>query len=58
MQMMIPLSLPRSADDMRKYGIGTILDLRRMDRPCKKKGKKIDRMRTIARIARKVPFGL
>ena len=32
----------------------TILDLRRMDRPCKKKGKKIDKLRTVARAARKV----
>ena len=25
-----------SADEMRRYGVRTILDLRRMDRPCKK----------------------
>lgn len=43
-----------SADDMRRYGIQTILDLRRMDRPCKKKGKRIDKLRTAVRFARKV----
>lgn len=43
-----------SAEDMRRYGISTILDLRRMDRPCKKKGKKIDKLRTAVRFARKV----
>ena len=43
-----------SADDMRRYGVRTILDLRRMDRPCKKKGKKIDKLLTAARAARKV----
>lgn len=32
----------------------TILDLRRMDRPCKKKGKKMDKLRTAARAVRKV----
>ena len=43
-----------SADDMRRYSIQTILDLRRMDRPCKKKGKRIDKLRTAVRFARKV----
>ena len=47
-----------SADDMGRYGIQTILDLRRMDRPCKKKGKRIDKLRTAVRFARKVlPIG-
>ncbi len=57
MQIMVHLFLARSGDDMRKCGIRTILDLRRMDRPCKKKGKKVDRIHTVARIVRKVRFG-
>ena len=48
------VNVARSADDMRRYGIQTILDLRRMDRPCKKKGKRIDKLRTAVRFARKV----
>ncbi len=43
-----------SGEDMERYGVQTILDLRRMDRPCKKKGKKIDQIRLAGRYVQKV----
>ena len=39
---------------MERYGIKTILDLRRMDRPCKKKGKKTEQLKLAGRYMRKV----
>jgi hypothetical protein len=47
-----------SGEDMKRFGVKTILDLRRMDRPCKKKGRQIDRLRFVLRYARKVGFTL
>ena len=46
-----------SGADMERYGIKTILDLKRMDRPCKKKGKKIDQLRLAGRYIQKVRPG-
>lgn len=43
-----------SGEEMERYGVHTVLDLRRMDRPCKKKGKKIDQIRLAGRYAQKV----
>lgn len=43
-----------SGEDMKRYGVQTVLDLRRMDRPCKKKGKKIDQIRLAGRYVQKV----
>jgi hypothetical protein len=34
---------------MKAIGVRTILDLRRMDRPCKKKGKVMDQVRLAGR---------
>lgn len=43
-----------SAPDMKALGVRTILDLRRMDRPCKKKGNVLDTVRLVGRYAVKV----
>ncbi len=40
-----------SAPDMKAIGVKTILDLRRMDRPCKKKGRFVDKVRLVGRYA-------
>lgn len=47
------LCLCASAPDMKAIGVRTILDLRRMDRPCKKKGKFVDKVRLVGRYAMK-----
>ncbi|CAL8466634.1 g6170 [Coccomyxa elongata] len=44
-----------SGEDMERYGVHTVLDLRRMDRPCKKKGNKIDQIRLAGRYVQKGP---
>ncbi|KAK9841869.1 hypothetical protein WJX81_008362 [Elliptochloris bilobata] len=46
-----------SADEMRRYGMRTILDLRRMDRPCKKAASNVHeaRMRRLGTIISKGP---
>lgn len=46
----------RSADEMRRYGVRTILDLRRMDRPCKKAAANVHeaRLRRLGNIISKV----
>ena len=38
-----------SASDMKAIGVRSILDLRRMDRPCKKRGKVMDQVRLAGR---------
>jgi len=45
-----------SADEMRRYGVRTILDLRRMDRPCKQAAanKHEARLRRIGTVLSKV----
>ena len=45
---------PCSAPDMKALGVRTILDLRRLDRPCKKKGSFVDTARLVGRYAMKV----
>lgn len=40
---------------MKRFGVKTILDLRRLDRPCKKaQGRKTEKIRLLLRTARKV----
>ena len=51
-----PLRALCSADEMRRYGVRTILDLRRMDRPCKKAAANVHeaRLRRLGTIISKV----